>query len=165
MPQLEVADFAPQIFWLVVTFGTLYLIMARAALPRVADILRTREERIANDVDRAESLNKEARKALEGYEKSLSDARARAHEIAQEKREEVQAEIKEAHAQAEEGLAKKTQDAETRISAARDAAMANLREIATAAAGEIVNKLMGARPDASKLDEAIGSQLSQLKGS
>lgn len=165
MPQLEIADFAPQIFWLVVTFATLYLIMARAALPRVADILRTREERIVDDIDKAESLNKEARDALEGYEQALSDARTRAHEIAQERREEVQAEIKDAQAQAEGELAKKTDDAESRITAARDKAMANVREIATGAAGEIVSKLIGTRPDASKLEEVVGAELSQVKGS
>lgn len=165
MPQLELADFAPQIFWLVVTFATLYLIMARAALPRVADILRTREERIVDDIDKAESLNREAREALEGYEQALSDARTRAHEIAQERRDEVQAEIKEAQAQAEGALAKKTDDAELRITAARDTAMANVREIATGAAGEIVSKLIGTKPDASKLDEVVGAELSQVKGS
>lgn len=165
MPQLELADFAPQIFWLIVTFGALYLIMARAALPRVADILRTREERIVDDIDKAESLNKEAQEALEGYEKSLTDARARSNEIAQGRRDEVQAEIRDAQALAEKELAQKADEAEGRIRAARDAAMANVREIATTAAGEIVAKLIGSTPDASKLADVIGAELSAVEGS
>ncbi len=45
MPQLEVATYASQIFWLIVAFSTLYWLLSRRALPRVAEILEARQDR------------------------------------------------------------------------------------------------------------------------
>ena len=45
MPQMEFADYVPQIVWLVVAFATLYFLMAKLALPRITDILETRQRR------------------------------------------------------------------------------------------------------------------------
>lgn len=160
MPQLEIADFAPQVFWLLVTFVTLYLIMARAALPRVADTLRTREARISDDLDRAQRLNEEAHDALEAYEQSLAQARADAHELALKTREEVQADIKAKQAEAEEALANRADEAEARIKESRDAAMANVRDIANAAASEIVAKLAGTAPNPGAVEASVGAELS-----
>lgn len=159
MPQLEIADFAPQVFWLFVTFVTLYLIMARAALPRVADTLRTREERISDDLDRAQRLNEEAQGALETYEQSLARARSEAHELALKTRNDVQADIKAKQTEAEGELARRADEAEARIKESRDAAMANVRDIASAAASDIVAKLVGAAPSAGAVEASVGSEL------
>ena len=63
MPQLDFATFASQIFWLVVTFGVLYLIMARSALPVIREVLQTRQTRIFEDLRKAEKLKEEAQEA------------------------------------------------------------------------------------------------------
>ena len=59
MPQLEqIHTFLGQIFWLVVTFGFLYVVLWKAALPRVASILLERQERI--DESRIDKARDEA---------------------------------------------------------------------------------------------------------
>ena len=92
LPQLDLTRFPPQLFWLAVTFIVLYLIMSRIALPQVGGILRTREEKITGDLNRAEQLNREAADALKGYETALAEARAKATEIAAQTRAAIQAE-------------------------------------------------------------------------
>ena len=42
MPQFDPATFAPQIFWLVVTFIALYGVIAKFAIPRIGEILEQR---------------------------------------------------------------------------------------------------------------------------
>ncbi|MFN3232425.1 MAG: ATP F0F1 synthase subunit B [Alphaproteobacteria bacterium] len=159
MPQLNSADWSTQLFWLVVTFGILYLIMSKIALPRVGDILRTREERIADDLDRAESLNREADGALAAYEQGLADARAKANEIAAETRSRIQAETEAHQTEAEARLAAQAAEAESRIADARADAMSNVSEIATGAAVAIVERLLGKAPDTGQVDNTVRAEL------
>ena len=161
MPQLEFADFTPQLVWLVIVFGALYLMMAKVALPRVSEVLLSREQRIANDLDAAERLNQEAQDALKAYEAALADARAKAHTLAVETREKVQAEAAAKQAEAEARLAERATEAEAQIKAARDEAMANVRDIAGTAASDVVTQLMGAAPDDATLNAALDAELSR----
>ena len=59
LPQLDADTYPTQIFWLVVTFVILYLIMSKVALPRIAEVLEERQERIADDIETAERLRAE----------------------------------------------------------------------------------------------------------
>ena len=60
LPQLDVQTYASQIFWLVVSFIVLYFLVAKVAMPRISEVLEERQERIEDDLDKAETLKKEA---------------------------------------------------------------------------------------------------------
>jgi F-type H+-transporting ATPase subunit b len=161
LPQLDLTKFPPQLFWLAVTFVVLYLLMSRLALPRVGDILRTREEKITGDLNRAEQANREAEAALKGYEQALAEARAKATEIAAQTRAAVQADADARQAEAEGRLAAQAADAEARIRDTRDQAMSQVREIASDTASALVTRLLGSAPDSASLDQAVGEELSR----
>jgi len=72
MPQLDITTFAPQIFWLAVSFVVLYVLMSRLALPRIGAILAARSGQIEGDLDAARRLKAEAEAAVAAYEKALS---------------------------------------------------------------------------------------------
>ncbi|MEZ5932239.1 MAG: hypothetical protein R3F54_09850 [Alphaproteobacteria bacterium] len=84
MPQLEVSTYISQIFWLIVCFSVLYYLLSRKALPRVAEVLEARADRIRADLDEAQRLKKEAEDALARYERVVARPRAgRRREIAE----------------------------------------------------------------------------------
>ena len=159
MPQLEFADFAPQVIWLIITFAALYLLMARIGLPRREETLMSREQRIANDLDAADRLNREAHEALEAYESALAEARAKAHALAVETREKVQAEAEAQQAEAKARLAERAAEAEAQIQSARDEAMASVREIAGSAARDVVGQLLGTVPADAAVAEVLDEEL------
>jgi F-type H+-transporting ATPase subunit b len=81
MPQLDPTWFASQLFWLLMSFGLLYVLLARWALPRIQGVLSYRAETLASDADRARRMTEEADRARQDYESALSDARTRAQYV------------------------------------------------------------------------------------
>ena len=159
MPQLNAADWAPQLIWLAITFIGLYFIMARVALPRFGAVIEQRRDRIAHDLDNAARLKDQTEQAIAAYEASLAEARARANGIAQETRNRLNAVTERQRAALEERLAAKTAEAETIIGAAKDAAMAQVKDVAAEAAEAIVEKLVGGTVSRAKVTRAVAKAL------
>jgi F-type H+-transporting ATPase subunit b len=59
MPQFDITTFAGQIFWLVLSFGLLYVLVSRVILPKLISIVDQREDRISQDIRAAKDLQKE----------------------------------------------------------------------------------------------------------
>lgn len=141
MPQLDVSTFASQIFWLIICFGTLYYLLSRKALPRVAEILEARQDRIAADLDEAQRLRVEAEAALAEYEEALAKVQAEAQALLAESQARLQAESAKRQGELDARLAEQIATAEAEIKKARRAALEELRtstiDVAQAAAEQL----------------------------
>ncbi len=159
MPQLELNDFAPQLILLVISFVTLYLIMARVALPRIANVLEERRDRIASDLDKAEQLKQKTDEAIAAYEESLAEARNNAHAIAQETRDKLSTEVDAEKAQVEKQIAEKTSKAEARIAKAKASALTKINVVAEDVTGAIIKQLIGAKLTKKEVSQAVSKAL------
>ena len=159
MPQLVAEDWAPQLIWLAITFVALYMIMARVALPRIGTVIEQRRDRIAHDLDQAARLTEQTQNAAAAYEAALAEARAKAHGIAQETRGKLAAETGRRRAALDEQLAEKTAEAEARIGEAREAAMAQVKDVAAETADAIVARLLGPDADRTGIEAAVAGAL------
>lgn len=159
MPQLNSADWAPQLIWLAITFIGLYLIMAKVALPRFGAVIEQRRDRIALDLDNAARLREQTEQAIAAYEAAIAEARAKAGGIAQDTRDRLGAETERQRAALEEQLAAKTAEAEAKIGAAKDAAMVQVTDVAAEAAEAIVAKLVGGSVSRAKVNAAVARAL------
>ena len=151
MPQLNPEFFGPQLVWLTITFFGLYLVLSKLILPRVAEVLEARQDRIADDLDETEKLRKDSEAVLAEYEATLASAREQAHALAAETHAKVAAEADRQKAELDARLAAQAQEASARIQDARDAALENVREVAMETAKVAVEKLIGV----SVADEAV----------
>jgi F-type H+-transporting ATPase subunit b len=155
LPQLNPHDFAPQLVWLAITFGLLYVIMSRVALPRIAGVLERRRERISGDVDEAKRLGRQAQDAETAYKTALADAKAKAHAIAQQTKDSLGAEVEAKRHDVERQIAAKLQEAEQRISASKQSAMNEVGAIAAATTQEIIGRLIGGDVAPDQLSQAL----------
>ena len=159
MPQLVPADWAPQLVWLAITFGVLYFIMAKFALPKIGSVIEQRRDRIANDLQQAAQLKEQTEQAIANYETALAEAKAKAHSIAQETKDKLNSEIEEQTKVVEERLSEKTRQAEDRIRAMKDEALTQVQEVATDTAETIVSELANAKVTKAKLKSAVTSAM------
>jgi|LLEK01.1.fsa_nt_gi F-type H+-transporting ATPase subunit b len=161
MPQLDVTTFAPQIVWLVITFLAMYFIMAKVALPRIAEVLDERQTRIDDNLAKAAALKVEAEQAAAAYEQSLAEARSKAQDEVKVVIDQANA----AQAKAQEELAakldKKLSEAEARIADAKDKALANITEVSADVAKATVEKLSGVSVDDAAVNAAVAKAMEQ----
>lgn len=147
MPQIDPTSFPSQIFWLVVTFVSLYYVMARHIIPRIHTVIETRQQRIEYDLDRAASLKSEAEEAREEYEHALSEARSQAQNLLSDVSEAIGKASDEKHRELDDILHAKLAESEKAINDARKAADRELEPTAAEVACSITDKLIGGKTD------------------
>jgi F-type H+-transporting ATPase subunit b len=158
-PPFNSDTFASQLVWFAIAFVLLYVLMSRVALPRVGAIVESRAGRIADDLASAQKLKDETDAALANYEKTLADARGNAQTIAGKMRDNLTAEADGRRKTLEAKLHDRLVDAEKTIAQTKTAAMSNVRGIATDAASEIVERLIGNKPEQAQVNDAVEQSL------
>lgn len=147
-PPFDSSTFASQLFWLALTFGVLYALMSRVALPRIGSVLEERREKIEGALRAASAAQKEAEEQANALEVSLAKARAQAQAIAGEARDKSAREIDAQRTSVEKELGGKLAAAEARIAETKTKAMGNVESIAKDAVSAIVEQLGGKTTDA-----------------
>jgi len=147
-----------QAFWLLVSFGLLYLILSRFILPRFAGTIERRSSRIASDLDEAARLNDEASEAQQALEVAMAKARSEARETAAKTQAKIDASMREKTERADAEIDAKLADAEAKISAMRASAMEKVEDIATEAAEALATRL-GANVSKADANKAVKAAL------
>jgi F-type H+-transporting ATPase subunit b len=155
LPQMDVATFPSQLFWLAITFGFLFVVLWRIVMPRLNHAIGARSAKISGDLAEAEKAKAEAANALLAYEAALAEARGRAVKMAEENRKQVTASIDALKAQADAQTAKTTSEAEARIAQSRSAATSHVRAIASEVAANIVERLTGEAVSSAEAAKAV----------
>ena len=155
LPQLNPHDFAPQLIWLALTFGALYFLLSKVALPKVGGVIEARRQRIQRDLDDATRLKGETEQALATYEASLASARTRAGGIAKDMRDKLATEVDGQRATVEKQVGSRLADAERRIADMKSKAMTEVGQIATDTAEAIVAQLTGKPVSKDEVRQAV----------
>lgn len=163
MPQLDPSSFASQIFWLAITFIPLFVILWKVALPKVGAAIEARRQRIDADLDKAAALKDEAAKVLAAYEKSLAGAHENARTALRKVADELAADSAKRHAELGAKLADEIKDAEGRIAAAKDQALANIRTVAGDAAAAATERLVGMKVGGPAVDKALAAVIGEKR--
>lgn len=164
MPQLDFDNWASQIFWVAIALVLLYQILSKKILPRIAGALEDRHNAIADDLDRASELKLKAEDAQAAYEQALSDARARANEIADKTRADIADDLAVQTEKAEAEIAARTAEGEKRIGEIKTEAAASAKTIAVETAAQIIDRLAPGLADNSTIGSAVDRVLAARGG-
>jgi F-type H+-transporting ATPase subunit b len=156
-PPFDPANFSPELVWLALTFGLLYLLMSKIALPRVENILRTRKDKIASDIAGANAFHARSEEAAAAHEKIAAEARAKALTLAQAAHAKLNAETEAKRGALEAELNNKLAASEAQIRTMKAKAMSNAGLIANDAAAAIVERITGRPADPTAIAKAIAA--------
>lgn len=146
LPQFDFTFWPSHIFWAVIAFAILYWLLDSMLLRQVGGVIEQRRDTVADDLEEAGRLKGQAEAAQAAYEKARADARARAKAIAADTRKTIDDEIAREIDKAEAEFAEQASTADARLREAASAAMAQADAAVADVAGDIVEKLTGARP-------------------
>ena len=163
MPQLDPATFPTQLFWLAVVFVVLLILMAKAGLPRVREVVDMRAAKIDGDLAAAADARSRSEGLLAEYEKSLAAARAEAQQTVRSMAETMAKEQARREHELMGRLQVEARSAEARIAAAKNQALANVRQIAVEAAQAATARLVGDSLPAGDIEAAVGHVLAERR--
>ena len=158
LPQFHFEYWGGQIVWLLVVFVILYTLLAKVFVPRLRRVQDTRAQTIADAVEQARRVQAEADAQAAAAKAEVEEARSQARRLAADAKAKAQAEMAKRQAEEDERLAGELEQAEQRIRALRDQAMANVGAIAAETAEAMVAKLTGRTASAAEVKAAIADR-------
>jgi F-type H+-transporting ATPase subunit b len=162
LPQLDIATWPSQLFWLVVLFGAGYLVMAKIVTPRIGAVLEERRQTVDGDLEKARAASADAAKIRADYESDVETARIRAAEFAKQAAMEATKKAVAADAKIAKKLADKVGAAEAKLAEAKTRAMANLNDVAAEAAMAAVASLAGIKTSSAQASKTASSIATKL---
>jgi len=156
-PPFDPANVTPLLVWLALSFGLLYLLMSKIALPQVANILRARMGKISKDIADAHAARAESEQAAAALEKTIAEARSKAQVVAQQTHARLQAETEVKRQGLEANLNSQLAAAEVRLTEMKNQAMANVGTIAGEAAAAIITRITGKPADTAAITSALAA--------
>lgn len=141
MPQLETSTYLTQIFWLIVTFLSFWLIMHVFIVPKISETIEARKRKYDDFILKAEEVNKKALLTLHQYEKTVADAKEIAAEEIRKNEAELKKVISEKEADVNNQIKEKAVENENQLNDEKKQALNEVDEISQTAAYEILQKL------------------------
>jgi F-type H+-transporting ATPase subunit b len=156
-PPFDPVNFTPMLIWLSLSFGLLYFLMSKIALPRVENILHARADKIAKDIGEANAFRARSEEAAAAHDKTIAGAKAKALALAQETHARLTAETEANRVALEAEINARLAASETQILEMKAKAMGNVEAIASEAAAAIVQHITGKPADQEAIARAIAS--------
>ena len=161
LPQLDIATWPSQLFWLVVLFGAGYLIMAKVVTPSIGAVLEERRIKLDGDLEKARTASSSAAKIRADYESDLEKARNEASKFAKQAAIKASKEAEDAEAKVGQKLADKIAKAESNLAKAKSNALGNLNDVAVEAAIEAISALTGIKTTSAQASKAVTSMVTK----
>jgi len=83
MPQFELVFYLSQAFWMLISFGFLYLLVDYVLFPMIYDVMDERKRLISENLAAAEKANKDAERVMKAYQDYLLTAEQEASALIQ----------------------------------------------------------------------------------
>jgi len=163
MPQLNPEFWVSQIFWLIITFGVLYVILSKLILPKISANLELRKLQISDNIEAADKQRKESESKLKEYDEIIFKSKIEAKNIFNKVREKALKDIHVKRENLDKQIDEEIKKTEEEINKLKLEAPLKINKIAIETSSELVKKLIGVGINNSSIS-AIVDDLSRKNG-
>ena len=163
MPQLNPEFWISQIFWLILTFGTMYVVLSKFILPKISNNLESRKSQILENIEAAEKQREDSEAKLKEYDEIILKSKSEAKTMFNQTREKVLKDIGDKKEVLDQQIDAEINKAEKEIEVLRVNAPDKINKIAIETSSELLEKLIGSGVNNSSIS-AIVDDLSKRNG-
>ena len=158
MPQLNPEFWISQIFWLIITFGILFIVLTKVILPKISDNLETRKSQILENIEIADRQKEESQKKIDEYEKIIVDSKVKAKNYFNEAREKILDDINKKRTALEKDLDEEIGGVEKELSDLKNKSGEKINKIAAETSAELIKELIGEEVNSSSIAAIVEDQ-------
>ena len=163
MPQLNPEFWISQIFWLILTFGTMYVVLSKFILPKISNNLESRKSQILENIEAAEKQREDSEAKLKEYDEVILKSKSEAKTLFNQTREKALKDIVAKKEVLDQQIDAEINKAEKEIEVLRVSAPDKINKIAIETSSELLEKLIGSGVNSSSIS-AIVDDLSRRNG-
>ena len=163
MPQLNPEFWISQIFWLILTFGTMYVVLSKFILPKISNNLESRKSQILENIEAAEKQREDSEAKLKEYDEVILKSKSEAKTMFNQTREKALKHIMAKKEVLDKQIDDEINKAEKEIEVLRVSAPDKINKIAIETSSELLEKLIGSGVNSSSIS-AIVDDLSKRNG-
>lgn len=161
MPQLSQLSqvYLSQFLWLAIALAFVFFVIAKGMVPKIQATVEAREQRIARDLEAAQSARATADQTEAAWRERMDSARAEAARIAQEAKAESARDSEARVKAAADQINLKVESAQGGIRDALASARSQIEVVAAEAARDMVSRVAGLTVDANEAAAAVKAEL------
>lgn len=141
MPQLDFSVFPSQFFWLVINFLLMLFIMSKFIIPKTAEMINLRKEKIEGDLEKATEIKQKVEAMIEKYNTALKDANSQAMISLQKTKDELNETIARRQEDLSAKITAEIEAGEKKIANSKIKALQKIEDVSAELAVEVLNKL------------------------
>jgi F-type H+-transporting ATPase subunit b len=158
MPQLNPEFWISQIFWLIITFGILFIVLTKVILPKISDNLETRKSQILENIETADKQKEESQKKIDEYEKIILESKIKAKNYFNDAREKILEDINKKRAALEKDINEEISSTENELSEFKKSSGEKVTKIAAETSAELIKELIGEGVNSSSIAAIVEDQ-------
>ena len=164
MPQLNPEFWISQIFWLVLSFGILFLVLSKYILPKIRDNIELRKSQILENIEAAEKQKIEAENKLKNYEELITKSKNEAKNYFNEARKKIIEDIDKKKQSLEKEINIEISGAEDEVRELVKKAPEKIQKIAIETSSDIVRQLIGEEVNNSSMSAIVDDLSKKNRG-
>ena len=163
MPQLNTKFWFSQIFWLILTFGILFVVLSKLILPKISKNLEIRKSQILENIETAEKQRQESENKIKEYEKIVLESKIEAKNYFKKAREKVLKDIDKKRKVLEINVNEEIAKVEKEIAELKNKSSEKINKIAIETSSDIVKELIGIQVNNSSISATVEDISKKIK--